>query len=186
MFQLFFSSWKTVFHLNFNNRKFILILEADPNIYITFYIKWKTSFSTLVKFLSFLWSYYIVKRWIVHAKCDPWVDICDSESPIRRVFAWLSIKQFKSVAHCLYFLPPCPTMTRIFHTGKNYFMNEKNWTNKTQVTGVRCTPLMASDNPATFFTPQATDWKTGVQQYCIRANAIPRDSLSLGTSVVPR
>lgn len=61
MFQLFFSSWKTVFHLNFNNRKFILILEADPNIYITFYIKWKTSFSTLVKFLSFLWSYYIVK-----------------------------------------------------------------------------------------------------------------------------
>lgn len=85
MFQLFFSSWKTVFHLNFNNRKFILILEADPNIYITFYIKWKTSFSTLVKFLSFLWSYYIVKRWTVHAKCDPWVDICDSESPIRRV-----------------------------------------------------------------------------------------------------
>lgn len=24
------------------------------------------------------------------------------------------------------FFPPCPTVTRIFHTGKNYFMNEKN------------------------------------------------------------
>lgn len=76
MFQLFFSSWKTVFHLNFNNRKFILILEADPDIYITAYeIKWKTFFLTLMKFLSFLWSYYIVKQWIDHANFDPWIDM---------------------------------------------------------------------------------------------------------------